>query len=205
METRNKAFAGEVNAPLCNGLEDTCTDQGASSPRVVGDVNLPADSWEKEERVMVGGTNTIVVSGVSSSIWILDSRAANHMSYYRKSCLSLNPTSSMSMLIAHGTIMPLAGIGSVSTSKLSLYNVYCIHNLTLILAFISQLWDSGYSITFSSTHCNVQDPQSGRLIEIGRRHGGLYVLNELKISDTTMSTYKSITDLSFFPFEFIIF
>jgi len=96
------------------------------------------------------------LSGISSSIWILDSGASNHMSYDRNSFLSLNPTSSLSVLTADGTPMPLGGIGSVSTSKLSLSNVYYIPNLTLSLVSISQLCDSSYSITFSSTHCHVQ-------------------------------------------------
>jgi hypothetical protein len=37
------------------------SSQGACSPHVLGDVNLPADTWEEEERVIVGGTNTGVV------------------------------------------------------------------------------------------------------------------------------------------------
>ncbi|PNX59249.1 gag-pol polyprotein, partial [Trifolium pratense] len=99
---------------------------------------------------------------MSSSIWILDSGASHHMSYDHKSFLSLNSKPSMSVMTADGTLMPIAGIG--------------------------QLCDSGYSVMFSSTHCYVQDPQSGRLIGTGRRHGGLYVLDELKVPDTAAST-----------------
>jgi hypothetical protein len=135
-------------------------------------------------------------SGISS-IWILDSGASHHMSYDRKSFLSLNPTSSMSIMTADGTPMPLAGIGSVCTSNLSLSDVYYIPNLTLSLASVSQLCDSGYSVMFSSTHCQVQDPHSGRLIGKGRRHGGLYVLDELRVPDTAASTSTPI-DLSSF-------
>ncbi|KAK2455371.1 hypothetical protein QL285_002829 [Trifolium repens] len=103
----------------------------------------------------------------------------------------------MSVMTADGTPMPLAGIGSVSTSNLSLSDVYYIPNLTLSLASVSQLCDSGYSVMFSSTHCHVQDPHSGRLIGEGRRHGGLYVLDELRVPDTAASTSTS-TDLSSF-------
>jgi hypothetical protein len=112
------------------------------------------------------------LSGISSSVWIFDSGASHHMSYDRKSFLSLNSTSSMSVMTADGTPMPLAGIGSVSTSNLSLSDVYYIPNLTMSLVSVSQLCDSGYSVMFSSTHCYVQDPQSGRLIGTGRRQGG---------------------------------
>ncbi|CAJ2647148.1 unnamed protein product [Trifolium pratense] len=41
------------------------------------------------------------------------------------------------------------------------------------------------------------DPHSGRLIGKGRRHGGLYVLDELRVSDIAASTSTS-TDLSSF-------
>ncbi|CAJ2639186.1 unnamed protein product [Trifolium pratense] len=100
-------------------------------------------------------------------------------------------------MTADGTPMPLAGIGSVSTSNLSLPDVYYIPNLTLSLASVSQLCDSGYSVMFSSTHCHVQDPHSGRLIGKGRRHGGLYVLDELRIPNIAASSSTS-TDLSSF-------
>ncbi|PNX69588.1 gag-pol polyprotein, partial [Trifolium pratense] len=53
--------------------------------------------------------------------------------------------SSIEVMTADGTPMPVAGIG--------------------------QLCDSGYSVMFSSTHCHVQDPQSGRLIGTDRRQG----------------------------------
>ncbi|CAJ2637857.1 unnamed protein product [Trifolium pratense] len=146
----------------------------------------------------VKGLTPSNLSGISSSIWIFDSGASHHMSYDRKSFLSLNPTSSMSVMTADGTPMSLAGIGSVSTSNLSLSDVYYIPNLTMSLVSISQLCDSGYSVMFSSTHCYVQDPQSGRLIGTGHRQGGLYVLDELRVPDTAASTSISNVDLSSF-------
>lgn len=115
------------------------------------------------------------------------------MSYDDKSFVSMNPVSSMSVMTADGTPMPLAGIGSVSTSNLSLSNVYHIPKLTLSLASVSQLCYFGYSIIFSSNSCCVQDPHSGRLIGIGHRQGGLYVLDHLRAFDTAAAT--STTEL----------
>ncbi|PNX63832.1 gag-pol polyprotein, partial [Trifolium pratense] len=59
----------------------------------------------------VKGLNPSSLSSISSSIWIFDSGASHHMSYDCKSFLSLNPTSSMSVMTADGTPMSLAGIG----------------------------------------------------------------------------------------------
>ncbi|KAL5816849.1 hypothetical protein ACOSQ3_025227 [Xanthoceras sorbifolium] len=77
--------------------------------------------------------------------------------------------------------MPLAEVGSVVTFQLSLSNVYHIPKLTMNIVLVSQLCDYGYSMSFTSTSCHVQDLQSKKLIGIGRRNGGLYVLDELKL------------------------
>ncbi|KAL5738844.1 hypothetical protein ACOSP7_031605 [Xanthoceras sorbifolium] len=62
------------------------------------------------------------------------------------------------------------------------------------LVSVSQLCDYGYSVSFTSTSCHVQDLQSKKLIEIGRRSGGLYVLDELKLPVFAAPS----VDLSFF-------
>lgn len=111
----------------------------------------------------IKGLNSSYLSGISPSIWILDSGASHHMSYDAKPFVSLNTTPSMSVMTADGTHMSLAYIGSVSTLNLSFFDVYYIHNLTLSLASFSQLCDSGYSVVFSSISCYVHDPHSGRL------------------------------------------
>ncbi|XP_020596126.1 uncharacterized protein LOC110036103 [Phalaenopsis equestris] len=89
-------------------------------------------------------------SVISSSIWILDSGASHHMSSNFTSFVSLHPASSVSVMTADDTPMPLAGIGS--------------------------------------------DPQSKRLIGTGRRQGGLYILDELRVPDIAASS----VDLSSF-------
>lgn len=77
------------------------------------------------------------------------------MSYDSKSFISLNTTPSISVMTVDGTHMPLADIGSISTPNLSFSYVYYIPNLTLSLASVSQLCDSGYLIMFYSTTCYV--------------------------------------------------
>lgn len=97
-------------------------------------------------------------------------------------------------MTADGTPMPLIGIGSLVTSCLSLPDVYYILSLTLNLVSVSQLCESGYLVYFSSSNCYVQDPRSQRLIGTGRRQGGLYVLDHLRIPDVAASS----VDLSSF-------
>ncbi|KAK0599286.1 hypothetical protein LWI29_003954 [Acer saccharum] len=120
-------------------------------------------------------------SGMFSSTWVLDSGASHHMSPNLSYFVSLCPTSSLSVMTADGTPMPLAGVGSVVTPCVSLSNVYHIPNLTLNLVSVSQLCDFGYLVYFSSTSCHVQDPQSQKLIGTGRRQGELYFLDELRV------------------------
>ena len=110
-----------------------------------------------------------------------DSGASHHMSPHSKSFVSLFPTSSIPVMTVDGTPMPLSGVGSVVSPHISLPNVYYIPKLSLNLVSVGQLCDSGYSVSFSSTSCHVQDPQSQKLIGKGRRRGGLYVLDELRL------------------------
>ncbi|KAL5844545.1 hypothetical protein ACOSQ3_010599 [Xanthoceras sorbifolium] len=120
-------------------------------------------------------------SGMSSFVWVLDSGASHHMSPNSKFFVSLCPVLFTSVTTADGTPMPLAGVGSVVTFQLSLSNIYHIPKLTMNLVSVSQLCDSSYSMFFTSTSCHVQDLQSKKLIGIGRRSGGLYVLDELRL------------------------
>ena len=52
-------------------------------------------------------------SSMSSSVWVLDFGAFNHMSPYSSSFISLCPTAFVFVMIADDTPMPLAGVGSV--------------------------------------------------------------------------------------------
>jgi hypothetical protein len=95
---------------------------------------------------------------------------------------SVSPLSSIPVITADGTPMPLAGVGFVVTPHLSLPNVYLIPQLKLNLASVGQICDSGdYLVMFSGSFCCVQDLQSQKLIGTGRRENGLYILDELKV------------------------
>jgi hypothetical protein len=62
---------------------------------------------------------------------------------------SMTYSSSIPVMIVDDTLMPLTSIGYVVTPHLSLLNVYFILKLTLNLAYVGQLCDSGnYLVIF---------------------------------------------------------
>ena len=141
--------------------------------------------------------------GKSSGIWILDSGASNHMSPNLSSFGSFCPTSSLPVMTADGTPMPSTGVGTIDSPNLSLSNVYHIPKLTMNLVSVGQLCDAGYSVSFSSTFCHVQDPQSQKVIGTGRRQGGLYIMEKLNVpmvaaSSVDLSSFRLSSDSSSF-------
>ncbi|GKB59858.1 gag-pol polyprotein, partial [Tanacetum coccineum] len=81
--------------------------------------------------------------------WISDSSATHHMSYIMSQFILLNLNSSKSVVTANGDSMALAGIGSVDTPCVALSDVYYIPSLTINLASISKIYDSGCDVNFS--------------------------------------------------------
>ena len=71
-------------------------------------------------------------SGMSHSEWVLDSSVLHHMSLNSSSFTYVSPSSSIPVMTADGTLMPLVGVGSVVTPHLSLPNVYLIPNLASV-------------------------------------------------------------------------
>ena len=140
------------------------------------------------------GMSSGISSGMSLGIWVLDSGASNHMSPDLSSFASLCPTSSSPVMTADSTLMPLTGVGSIVTPQVSLSSVYHIPTLTMNLVSVGQLCDAGYLVSFSSSFCHVQDPQSQTLIGTGRRQGGLYILDKLHVPVVAASS----VDLSSF-------
>jgi len=136
---------------------------------------------------------------MSHSEWVLDSGASHHMSPDSSSFTSVSPLSSIPVMTADGTPMPLAGVGSVVTPHLSLPNVYLIPKLKLNLASVGQICDSGdYLVMFSGSFCCVQDLQSQKLIGTGRRENELYILDELKVPVAAAAAAITTVDLSSF-------
>jgi len=94
--------------------------------------------------------------GISYCEWVLGSGASHHMSSDSLSFTSMSYLPSIPVITANGTLMPLAGVGSVVTPHLSLPNVYLISKLRLNLVFVGQLCDfDNYLVISSSSFCCV--------------------------------------------------
>jgi len=138
-------------------------------------------------------------SSMSHSKWVLDSGASHHISLDSSYFISVSPLSSIPVITADGTPMPLAGVGYVVTPHLSLSNVYLILKLKLNLASVGQIYDFGdYLVMFSSSFWCVQDLHSQKLIGTGRRKNGLYILDELKVPVAAAVAATTTVDLSSF-------
>jgi len=118
-------------------------------------------------------------SSMSCFEWVLDSGASHHRSLDSSSFTFVSPSPSIPVMTVDDTLMPLAGVGSIITPRLSFPNVYLILKLKLNLAFVGQLCDSDdYLVISSSSFCCVQDLQSQKLIGTGRKEIELYILDE---------------------------
>ncbi|GKD42492.1 retrovirus-related pol polyprotein from transposon TNT 1-94, partial [Tanacetum coccineum] len=128
-------------------------------------------------------------SFASFSKWILDSGATHHMSYLLSQFISLNLNSSKSIVAANGDSMPLGGIGSVDIPSVALFDVYYISNLTMNLASVSKICDSGCDVNFTVSDCSIYDRKTKEVVGTGHRQGDLYVLDHFRdIHDTASSS-----------------
>ncbi|KAK0597996.1 hypothetical protein LWI29_030648 [Acer saccharum] len=124
-----------------------------------------------------------IISGTSRhSLWFLDSRASNHMTFSPTYFSHSYPVkNSFPIYTANNTPLLVTNIGSVHTSSLTLPNVLLVPELTMNLISISQLCDQGYHVKFSASGCVVQDHRTGKLCGKGCRIGRLYCIESLHL------------------------
>ena len=160
----------------------------ASTPPTLIDVSdLPA----LVQQILSASGNPSTALSASSGIspWYFDSGCCNHMTSIFSSFSSKSSDSSFPVIqTANGSAMTVDHVGHVSTSALSLPHTYYVPQLSLNLISVGQLCDLGLTVLFSSTGCVVQDPQTGRTLGIGRRHGRLFQLVHLHIPVLTAAT-----------------
>ncbi|GKA57964.1 retrovirus-related pol polyprotein from transposon TNT 1-94 [Tanacetum coccineum] len=117
------------------------------------------------------------------------------MSHLLAQFISLNLNSSKSIVATNDDSMPLPGIGSVDIQFIALSDVYYIPALTMNLASVSKICDSGCDVNFSVSDCSIYDRKTHELVGTGHRQKDLYVLDRLRdIHDTASSS----VDLSSF-------
>ena len=125
------------------------------------------------------GPSTALLAS-STSTWIIDSRASNHMlgSDSLLSWISKLPKPEY-VFIADGRSCSVTGKGNASpTPQLPLQDVLCVPNFPVNLISISALTEALLcSVTFFPHHCIFQDLRTGVQIGLGRKtHDRLYEL-----------------------------
>ncbi|KAH7845384.1 hypothetical protein Vadar_001385 [Vaccinium darrowii] len=135
-----------------------------------------------------------------SSSWFFDSACCNHMTF--DSTLFSSKSSTANTRVVHranGSHMHVSHVGSVVTTNATLSDTYLILTLTLNLISVGQLCDLGLTITFSRTGCHVQDPQTGKILGIGRKTGRLFKLINLHLPPHLTSTVQPVASVSSNP------
>jgi hypothetical protein len=109
-----------------------------------------------------------VLPGKFSS-WILDSTCCNHMTPY-PSFFSHTSSARHAPTIhtANGSTMLVHSIGTISTSKLSISDVFHVPKLSYNLLSVGQLVELGYRIILDYFVCIMQDPRMGQELGTGR-------------------------------------
>ncbi|GJR10326.1 retrovirus-related pol polyprotein from transposon TNT 1-94 [Tanacetum coccineum] len=87
------------------------------------------------------------------------------------------------------------GIGSIDTPYIALSDVYYIPSLTMNLASVNKICDSGCDVNFSDSDCSIYDQKTQEVVGTGHRQGDLYVLDHFRYIHAIAS---SSVDLSSF-------
>ncbi|RDX63300.1 hypothetical protein CR513_58286, partial [Mucuna pruriens] len=118
---------------------------------------------------MNGKSSFNISNSVPQSIWILDSRATDHMTSFPSHFTSyLKVPKRQLITVANGDHVPIAGSGNVQ-----------LHSSLILI----QDWNC--AVTFFRSHCVIQELTTGRTIGVAKEQGGLYYLQHTKIGNNT--------------------
>ncbi|GKB75844.1 hypothetical protein Tco_0942739 [Tanacetum coccineum] len=104
------------------------------------------------------------------------------MPYLLSQFISLNLHSSKSIVAANGDYVPLPDIGLVDTPFVVSSDVYYIPCLTMNLASVSKICDSGYDVKYSISDCSIYDRKTQEVVGTSSI-GALGKLDAYDISD----------------------
>ena len=114
----------------------------------------------------------LVLSGMSPSSWLMDSACYNHMTPHSSLFSKLKPTSHpLNIRTVNGSTMSGHNIGSISTSNLSVPEVFNVPDLSYNSFSVGQLAELDYRIIVDYSGCIVQiqgrDRSLGPVLELG--------------------------------------
>ena len=72
---------------------------------------------------------------------------------------------------ANNSTMHIKSINTIQTCNLSLPNTLLVLKLSLNLIFVGQLYELGVNLLILSHGYTVQDPQTGKILGVGRKIG----------------------------------
>ena len=107
-------------------------------------------------------SQVLFVTPGNSLSWYCDSSYCNYTIY--DSFVFSSKTRPIIAPIFHtvdNLIRHVQNIGIINTPKFSIYDVFRVPKVSLNLLFVSQLYELGIDVNFSSRHCFVQYPHTG--------------------------------------------
>ena len=128
--------------------------------------------------VELGKTNTCFIS--SSSTWVIDSGATDHMTGNSSLFTTFQSHPSTSIVtLANGSTSCVLGSGTIHlTSLISFTYVMSLPQFSFNLIFVSKLTRTlNCSISFFPDYCLIQDLSTKRIIGRGRKYKSLYILD----------------------------
>ena len=103
-----------------------------------------------------------VLSGMSPTSWLMDSACCNHMTPHSSLFSELKPAPHLfNIRTANDSTMFGHNIGSISTSNLSVPEVFNVPDLSYNLFSVGQLAKLGYRIIFDYSKCIMQELRMG--------------------------------------------
>ena len=124
-----------------------------------------------------GKPNTCLIS--SSSKWVIDSRATDHMTGNSSLFTTFQPHPSTSIFtLADGSTSCVLGLWTIHpTPSITLTLVMSLPQFSFNLIFVSKLTHTlNCSISFFHDYCSILDLSTKRVIGRGHESGGLYIL-----------------------------
>ena len=145
-------------------------------------------------------SSSAVTTQISSSDWILDSGATNHMIHSIHFFTSITSIVHISIRLLNGDMAKVSHIGIVQvTPTLLLENVLCIPTFSFNLISISELTQSSSCCCiFLSQFCLIQDLQLWKMIGFGKKQGGLYTLQSQSAASLLAYVFDVLATLSRF-------
>ena len=151
----------------------------ADSSSTVAPTSTPSTLTPASSYFAHSGIPSSAFTASSSTPWIIDSGASDHMTGCSSVFDSYFTCSGKDKVrIADGSFSAISGKGSVRYSpSISLSSVLHIPKFATNLLSVSSFTRSANcSITFFPTHCVFQELDTGKVIGSGKAHGGIYYL-----------------------------